>query len=137
MKKQLLTVALLLSANTVVQASERLPEGKFSESDMGSEPVASIQPVYIVSSPSNPIPQPENPSEGTIYRQLYGSGNFKESCYRDGKWTLLNYSPGLPIDYLKPTSSNSEHQELVRNVQELVRNVQEILKIGTELRDRK
>jgi hypothetical protein len=151
MKKQLLTVALLLSANTVVQASEMYPDGHSEGPAIMGGAVAADTPErpYIVSTPSNPVPKPENPSEGTIYQQSYEGGAYVQYCYKGGKWVYENGWHGLQV---RPTQKPGIPKKISENLyavtprnfeseraqhEELVRNVREILKIVTELRNRK
>jgi hypothetical protein len=126
MKKQLLTIALLLATNTVLNASTTLPNGEFISGAVEREfPQGSRMSSYD--------PQ----THKTVYFE-----------YRGTKWTPVDAPKNSSIDAkgffsiggspyaVTPTESRNFEIEGAQH-EELVRNVQEILTIVRELRDRK
>ena len=165
MKKQLLTIALLLSTSAVLQAVPHFEdhprqvilnrgEKLLAEPAIGTivpgrtgtgisgyqylgnnewntipegtlpTPVREVLwklahvPKPIISSPSNPIPRPEHPADGTIYREIYRGGAFAEWTYTGGGWAKTGFSHGLQVrNFPKKAGATTEVASSIRKLQ--------------------
>ncbi len=139
MKKQLLTVALLLATNTALQAIN----GPVSRPNPYGPSQTNLQ---TIDAQQARIYENPNPAIGTIRTHYFpphgrsGMGIIQYRYEGNGKWVeiknTMNLNPIGGSPYALPPADRNMELERMQH-EDLVNTVHKILKIVTELRDRK